>query len=562
MKTLPDTVFDYSIKAAESFLQTAVFVDDRIYTTKPKATEAPKILSVPRTRKKSSKSAERGDAHASEIDSDARDLEESETSPDTYEIVNHFAKKQIVCSLYQPKEGAKVSKSSDIFPLCKAADIVVIDWDLYGDKGQKAKELADGLIKQAVEDVPEQLRLILVYTQELNLQAIANELFETVQASIGEDFRVVDGEEGLVFHTENSRVVVLGKPGRTRPDQYKRFVVEEKDLADVAVREFARLASGLLHAAALLGLAEIRKNSRKILSKFNKNLDPGFLTHVAMCLPLEDASTHVAPLLVSEIESVLEDVLPNPLISKKLIEDWVDNIWKPGDHLEAVFGKQGVNYREVAKVLCTQGFKEALQNEESLPNPNAPKDTTKKIRKAAQFLLPSSTSDSNHRFSHLMSTRTFYGDKEKALKLGTIVHDRSGDRYFLCIQPICDSVRLKGERVFVFVGLETRSGEPSDKISHIVMRSDESVLELAYRPKSYLCYTTAFKPDTKSLEVTAKEDEQGEPFFENCDGVRFFWLDQLKPPHAQRAVEQFASDLSRVGLTESDWVRRLVEQMD
>ena len=66
-----------------------------------------------------------------------------------------------------------------------------------------------------------------------------------------------------------------------------------------------------------------------------------------------------------------------------------------------------------------------------------------------------------------------------------------------------------------------------------------------------------FKPDGKQQKVVAKpENEQG-LFFEDVAGAKYRWIDQMKPSHAQRAVERFASDLSRVGLTESDWLRRL-----
>ncbi|PHS04625.1 MAG: hypothetical protein COA78_16290 [Blastopirellula sp.] len=554
MTPLPDNVIEYSKKAAESFIQTAVFIDDRIYkgATKTLAPKAP--IEAPKSRKRAIKSAEKNDKLET---NQKQDPVEEDPSPDTYDIVHYFAKKQIVCSLYQPKQDASVAPQSDIFPLCKAADIVIVDWDLYGDKGKKAQELVDGLIKQAVEDVPEQLRLILIYTQELNLQAVANEIYETVYKSIGDVFQPVDGDEGLVFYTQNSRVVVLGKPGRERPEPYARFTVNEKDLADVAIGEFAKLASGILHAATLMGLAEIRKNSRKILSKFNSNLDPAFLTHLAMCLPLEDASSHVIPLLVSEIESVLEDVLPTPLLSTKLIENWVDSVWKPGDHLETLFEKKGVDYRSVAKILCTKGFKEAIKQEDKVPNINAEKDKTKKIRKAAQILMPSAESDTNQRFSHLMASRTFYGGKAKALKLGSVVYNRERDRFLLCVQPICDSVRLRYERIFVFLQMEKSNGGSSDGASHIVIKADDTVQELVYQAKSYRCFTASFKPDIGSGEVLAYTDEQGDLVFEDIVGSKYYWADQLRTSHAQRAVEQFASDLSRVGLTESEWLRRL-----
>lgn len=180
-----------------------------------------------------------------------------------------------------------------------------------GDNGDRALELIKRLIFQAVNDVPEQLRRIPVYTQEIDLSDIANRLYQTVSVSIGEGRPPLQEESSLAFHTLNSRVVILGKAGRARSQEYSDHVVESKDLADVAVKQFAKLASwapGM--PAVLFGLAGIRQNSRKILSKFNVTLDPAFLTHRAMSLPEEDASTHIVSLLVSEIESVLEDVLP------------------------------------------------------------------------------------------------------------------------------------------------------------------------------------------------------------------------------------------------------------
>lgn len=553
MTTFPEAVAEYSIKAAESFLQTAVFVDDRIYQPESRSDETRAVVS-PKARKKAIRSAASNNEVGPEGAEAGAERQEIDGPADTYEIVNHFAKKQIVCSLYQPKKSAQVSSKSDIFPLCKAADIVVIDWDLYGDRGKKAKELADGLVRQAVSDVPEQLRLILIYTQELNLLAIANDLYETIKASLGERFDAVDGEAGLVFETDNSRIVVLGKPGRARAEDVQKFVVDEKDLADVAVREFAKLASGLLQAASLLGLAEIRKNSRKILSKFSADLDPAFLTHLAMSLPDEDASSHVIPLLISEIEAVLEDALPTPLMSHELLKDWCENVWVPGDHLD----QDGVDYRRLAAAICTTGFREAakdLQNDQVLPSLNSAKDRTKKIRKAANILLPSNTSDGNHRFSHLMSSRTFYGERAKALTLGCIVRETDADRFLLCVQPVCDSVRLRTERVFVFV--EMRKNEGGNSASHVVLRSHEPPLELVYTPKSYRSFTTAFSPNQSTQIVLAKKEGTGELFFEDTNGRKYRWIDQLRASHAQRAVEKFASDLSRVGLTESEWLRRL-----
>ncbi len=278
-----------------------------------------------------------------------------------YDIVTSFAKKQIICSLYQPTSEMKTLQESDIFKLCLAADIVIVDWDIYDDEGDMAKKLIYRLIEQAACEVPGQLRLILVYTKEQALSGIASNLYG--EAKRADDLlKPVQKKGEFAFHTKNSRVSILGKThfGKLMPGSYP--VVEAKNLANVAVREFAKLASGLLQATTLLGLAEIKKNSRKILSKFNAELDPAFLMHRAMCLPEEDASSHIVPLLVSEIESVLADALsePEPLISESMIRDWCQHVWKPGE---------GLIYNTTQAPISTRTFNSNAQVERHLVLP-------------------------------------------------------------------------------------------------------------------------------------------------------------------------------------------------
>jgi hypothetical protein len=52
-------------------------------------------------------------------------------------------------------------------------------------------------------------------------------------------------------------------------------------------------------------------------------------------------------------------------------------------------------------------------------------------------------------------------------------------------------------------------------------------------------------------KVLAKNNE----FTCKSDGKQYKWIAQLKPEHAQRAAENFSSNLSRIGLTESEWLR-------
>ncbi|WP_418502557.1 response regulator receiver domain [Flagellimonas sp.] len=564
MTTIPNTVSGYSEYAAKEFLQTAVFIDDRIYEPKEGKVSEPKVVAAPKVRKKAVKSAVQAEEAPANLDDGV--VDDEEYSP--HDIVNSFAKKQIICSLYQPRPKAKVSKASDIQQLCLASDIVIVDWDLYGDQGKKAKELVEGLIKQAVEDVPEQLRLILVYTQEANLFDIASQLYEKVSQSIGDEFTPQQEEDGLAFHTANSRVSILGKTGRPRPDEYKEHEVEEKDLADAAVKEFAKLASGLLHASVLLGLAKIKQNSRKILSKFPSTLDPAFLNHRAMSLPNEEAGNHIVPLLVSEIEAVLEDKLPDPLIHEKVIRDWCLNVWKPGTHVIELIG-ENKDSREFATDYCLMGkemrekYKDVQIISQAITKNGEWNGDRKFLRVLSSYLLSEPASKSNHEFSRLMSSRTYYDEHAKELKLGTIVYqeeevdEKTVGHYFICLQPVCDSVRLDKERKFIFIEIDEMRQDGKNKFSHPVFTSDDSLKELLTLPKSYNCFVAEFAPDHKLKVVLAKKVADGGSVFEDCLGRQFIWLDQLKEAHAQRVVERFARELSRVGLTESEWQRFL-----
>ena len=40
------------------------------------------------------------------------------------------------------------------------------------------------------------------------------------------------------------------------------------------------------------------------------------------------------------------------------------------------------------------------------------------------------------------------------------------------------------------------------------------------------------------------------------DGIELTWIAQLKPAHAQRIAEALGRELTRVGLDESEWLRR------
>ncbi|MEW7988597.1 MAG: response regulator receiver domain [Candidatus Thiodiazotropha sp.] len=545
------TVTDFSREAVESFVQTVVFVDDKIYGSYGGAIREPKKLAgAVKIRKTASKKAVKK-AATKEARQEVQ-IEEPQFSP--HDIQASFAKKRIVCSLHQPLRQNSVGTASDTYKLCASADIIIVDWDLYGDAGEKARELVKNLVVQSLEDDPHQLRLVLIYTDNPNLFDVADSLFRVLNDNVKSEIDYPEADQGLAFHTLNARVVVLGKPANRTLD-LDDFVVEETALADRAVSEFCKLADGLLQGCILKGLAEIRKQSRKILTKFHSGLDAAFLTHRALGLPHEEAFEHVTPLLVSEIEAVLEDGLAKPLVESEVIENWCEAVWVPAEHAENIL-PDDVGLCEFSKSLCEKGLELPTEHRAKLSRksrdalnknpPRWPSSDSADFKSLTTFHSVDDSGDDSRELGMLMSLRTQYGDNHR-LTLGTIIRELSGDkRYLICLQPPCDSVRLRGNTVFMFCLLGESTGQ---KIANVVQH-DGAFVDLTYKPKIENGVALIF--NARSSKGVVHADNL---VFTDSKDNEYAWVAQLKSHHAQRAVEEFARNLSRVGLIESEWLR-------
>lgn len=535
------TLKEFTKKAVEDFVQTVVFVDDKIYTSySERPVDEKKQIASPGRRKPATKSAA-----GKKIDPPGQSLTSSDedTNFSSYDIQASFAKKRIVCSLHEPRKTDSVGLSSNTYKLCSAADIVIVDWDLDKDAGVKAKALVENLVIQSLNESPHQLRLVLVYTDTPNLFHIADQLSEGLSEKAPDEIEDKPADRGLAFHTSNARVVVFGKPTQRLPE-FKDFEVEEKDLADRAIGEFCKLADGMLQGCILMGLAAIRKNSRKILTRFHSGLDAAFLTHRALGLPHEEAFDHITPLLVAELEAILEDSLEAPLLGDEILKCWCDNRTF-GKHLEN--NVSGIDVQEFAYQFCRTG-NEVLQLK-GLQNKPAKKQIPNVLCPDNKANPPTPDLSSMSELAILMSQKTHYKTKRNRLKLGTILREYSGEeRYLLCLQPVCDSVRLSGSKPFLFCYMDFSPN--NKKVTHIVPNG-EACCELSFNPCKENRTIIAFSANHN--ETVSEKKKTG--ILSDDNRNEYEWIAQLKPDHAQQAAEKFARELSRVGLTESEWLR-------
>jgi len=557
----------FILESAAEYLQTVVVVDDRIYEIARGSVSSGLIEPPTRLRKAALKSAEVANEKKDSSDEKTGNTEKPE-EVSFHDVQNSFAKKRIICSLYQPKKIATFGELSDVYKLCSAADVVIVDWDLHGDFGNNATALVGNLIERSMKEIPHQLRLVLIYTMEVNLRSVADKLYEDLVKRIGDKTIGVDSAtKGLVLTTDNARVVVLGKRENTSLSEYEGFWVPEKKLAERTIEEFSRLASGLLQAIVLRGVANLRANNRRILTRFHEGLDTAFLAHRALLLP-DEAFGQLIPLLTDELRAVLEDTLgehpfgTGPEV-ERIVTDWCATRWKLGNNSLLNIGV-GADALEFAKDVFSNGpaIKKnysRFQNSE-IPGLVEKRDSKppqwkgNKCLKLAEYLSNDSCENPSHQMlSSLMSQRIAYDNARRTLHLGVILKEVAGkERYMLCLQPVCDSVRINGEiRAFIFCFLDIPGVGKS--FTHAVMDLNRKPIKLDYKPKISNCHVSNFTTGADS--VCAAKDDEGRFIFEDEGKSKYEWIAELKTEHAQHAAEVFGRTLSRVGLTESEWLR-------
>jgi Response receiver domain len=233
-------------KSARSYLQSVVYIDDKIYH-KDLNTDMVSVAGVPPASSPFSiienMNNEEPPAMADElVKRNSEDLELNDTHPK--QLMESFAEMGIVCALYEPPMSTPVNTNtnSTIFNLCQRADIVVLDWDLFRDNGAAVSDLIANLVKESADVQPHHFRLFSIYTNQTDLLQTAKVLKQKLEDAECADVSL--DEDKLQLASGATRVSILGKPGvpgRTE-DIENEFVVPQHELAERLLKEVCYLA--------------------------------------------------------------------------------------------------------------------------------------------------------------------------------------------------------------------------------------------------------------------------------------------------------------------------------
>jgi hypothetical protein len=138
------------------------------------------------------------------------------------------------------------------------------------------------------------------------------------------------------------------------------------------------------------------------------------------------------------------------------------------------------------------------------------------------------------------------------LTLGSVVKlVQRKTRYFLCVQPACDTVRITEDRYFPFIELIAQKAAKSTE--NLVIRDEERRVVVCVSTKAGSRLYDMFKPDASQL--IHAETEDGKFLFSSTIGHTYWWLGDIDPLKAQRIATDVSGSLARVGIDEYEWLR-------
>ena len=128
------------------------------------------------------------------------------------------------------------------------------------------------------------------------------------------------------------------------------------------------------------------------------------------------------------------------------------------------------------------------------------------------------------------------------------------ETYWVCLQPRCDSIRIvKDERAFPMLPLEICKDETKFRL--VLLNGNFEPIRVSLKNKPYNLSLISFTSQVGNHGSIFAENQKQKFYFTSTNGIKYRWVGELRTEQAQRLANEFATNLSRVGLDESEWLR-------
>lgn len=584
------------MNSAAEFAHTVVVVDDQAYqpgAADASSSEASATLGNDALEYMGSQDASSVPEVTNDTPIDPQDF-------DTETIVEAFAELGMVCGVLAPDPQGKLEVDR-FLKVARRADAVVLDWIIRPTGGGSRNSL-EFLVSLIKEDLRRggRLRLICIYTGASAPTEIVDRIAEALEEY---DPQATKEPDKLWVNLPGTRVVVLSKPRDVEIPGMP--VVTAANLAKRVRDEFVALSgAGILPQIALASLAAVRDAAHRLLRRFDGDLDPALLAHRATTSAV--ATEQFALSLVGdELRALVTSSGAVPQLSDEAVREVVGS-YLASDTQRYVWVDSGATDarrvdREDARKALTLGVDgDSHKIRETQTRRLSEKTSLTSLMLSGDELdVRTRTHDIDLRFSALSSLSRDSAHEGRLLsrpelRLGMIVSRSarsipggieasaseleqnaagsnfqtenptasSEDRgettdtreYWLCLQPICDSVRLRAVTRFPFLPLLAVE-MPSDSFDLVIEDGGYRALKLR-KMKFNQLEIFNFAPDTATSSVRAvwKDDSWR---FTGADGRDYRWHGSVRIDKAYQLISSVLNDAGRIGISEYEYLRRV-----
>ena len=458
--------------------------------------------------------------------------EEDETPVRPSSLVSAFLEEDVVCSVVEPS-----TERSDVVEMAqrgaRIADLLILDWLLFGNPSATVDA-----IRGIAEQNQSRLGVIVVFTGAPSLSDVVARLEE---AGFG-------APHDFVLSRGNTIVLVFGKPGpRLTGGEDRRQPSTYRDLPGMIRDDLEMVFKGLMPEFAFRGINTLRESTPRILATFNSDLDEAALVHRALLPEPADAGPQFVRLLASDFEQALHDERVGEVWDLESVRAHLDRTGQGGAH-EGLARRLKDNQQVPGDLkaledvdLCREAIVKGLSKIAMTDNA-----TSKAVGDLVEAI--GGADASNESLAVLMSSSSLGGEPPR-LEMGVVLRDGDG-HYWLCIQPLCDSVRLDASRAFPMLPLSLDSQKPAAMIHS----PEGDTIRLSFDTSPHSLEMPRFQPSQDGSVLA-----QGDPtnwHFTSVDGAKYRAVARLRPELAAQAAHGLASAASRAGANVSEWLRR------
>jgi hypothetical protein len=506
------------------------------------------------------------------------------------EISDAFAEQEIACAFVLPddKETDEEKIFRRIISASIPADIVVIDWYLRDKDPVLTRKVLTAI---AEKDFAEKgrLRLICIYTGQLDIDAVTKDAVEALSAG-GLITEKVDEPGGLAYGKHHC-VLVLNKQD-----------VHGSDLPTRILEALSDLSNGILPSFALAAVAAVRRNVHHIITRFSSDLDAAYVANRLITDPPGEVAELIRELFVSECDTALGlEQVADHFLSENQIKTWLAKHNQPKSTANFKIEIEKLNvkgkpYKENMDISVNSDFlhsllKEGISDGKVAITGTGSIDFPEKARGKVSAVLheKEDNPDGERRFARFASLkREAFGNTKlisdekwaPSLTLGTLLKQnielpRSErlvpriiakrqvphiiTKYFYCLSPSCDTMRLKGqERNFLLLELDEGKGNTN----LVILEQNGSQKKLFINPKPTKILTLKFQGNDETGRVQAKsklaEDKKSPIFLFNTAGeqsIEFIWLGEVRRNRANRDMADLNRNWLRLGIKDSEYLR-------